>query len=460
MLDEEKTSDAVTLPSHISDPFSLALYPEDYWSRAEDRKCFQTDESKVKIECIDVDSEGQVLPHTITSFDQLCDYSSKSSTAPGGLRIIAIPQVNSWRPLKVTSRMARRIVEITSASSEVLELFLSFHQKIGELEKAYSSAPMFKSTDHTFEVGYIFKYAFPKTGPDGLASWVVRQTGVYQKYDRDTNHSTWIFLHPSTDCPFQRRLREDLGSADQCAKFRQHPFLIHNMLFSTYFPNWRAYLAHHQAQVLPMSPAGLADRVNDELEDNYRRLDFVRSIEYSCAPLQPIFQSLTKTFNTLARANDFLGDRDAPAMRQLLDNYHSHVDAYSQSALILQTQTARAAQILSDAISFKISMTAQAQTDYMLDLTVATSDDAKTVRVITVVTLIYLPSTFMATLLGMNSFFEMDPESHNVVVSPQFWIWVVCSVPLTLATVSYWWFFRWKRHQKAVKEQNLLIEGV
>jgi redox-regulated HSP33 family molecular chaperone len=117
-------------------------------------------------------------------------------------------------------------------------------------------------------------------------------------------------------------------------------------------------------------------------------------------------------------ANRFLEDHGqamqpkTEAMRQLLDNYLNHVDAYSQSALFLQGQTARAAQLLSDAISFKISITTQAQTDYMLDLTVSTSDDSMTVRVITIVTLIYLPSTFMA--VSSNTPGEGLPKGGNI----------------------------------------------
>lgn len=94
-------------------------------------------------------------------------------------------------------------------------------------------------------------------------------------------------------------------------------------------------------------------------------------------------------------------------MEQLLDNYLTHVEAYTQSALFLQGQTARAAQLLSDAIAFGISITTQAQTDYMLDLTLATSDDSMTVRVITVVTLIYLPSTFMAVSDSLRVFLSL-----------------------------------------------------
>jgi Mg2+ and Co2+ transporter CorA len=83
--------------------------------------------------------------------------------------------------------------------------------------------------------------------------------------------------------------------------------------------------------------------------------------------------------------------------------------------------------------------------------------DSTTVRVITVVTLIYLPATFTATLLGMNSFFEMD-DNRRIVVSPQFWIYIVCAVPLTVATLSYWWYFQ-KAKQRGERSMNGAISG-
>jgi hypothetical protein len=50
----------------------------------------------------------------------------------------------------------------------------------------------------------------------------------------------------------------------------------------------------------------------------------------------------------------------------------------------------------------------------------------------------------------MNSFFEMDPVTRKLIVSPQFWIFIVCSVPLTAVTVLYWWLRR-KRDPKQGK---------
>lgn len=43
--------------SYPFDPFSLAAYPQDYWARAESRKCFQADKSKVEVNWTEVDSQ-------------------------------------------------------------------------------------------------------------------------------------------------------------------------------------------------------------------------------------------------------------------------------------------------------------------------------------------------------------------------------------------------------------------
>ncbi|KKK18963.1 hypothetical protein AOCH_004602 [Aspergillus ochraceoroseus] len=173
--------------------------------------------------------------------------------------------------------------------------------------------------------------------------------------------------------------------------------------------------------------------------------------------MQPIFRSLDKILEVLHQANGALSDCNATeqsevqAMRQLLTNYSSMVNSYAQGAWSLQARAARIAAHITDTLSFKDAYVAKRQSDLMLR-------DSTTVRVITVVTLIYLPSSFMATLLGMNSFFEMDSDSHRLIISPQFWIYVVCSVPLTGATLLYWWFFqREKQHAEVMNKDVFMV---
>lgn len=170
--------------------------------------------------------------------------------------------------------MVHELIGSLGASPDILEFFLSFCQKTVAVEEGFSSAPLVKCNGDilgTFpthvlyatqrkvpsnrlatEIAYIFKYAFQKTTEDEATSWVIRQTGVYQQYNRSTNASTWIFLHPTRDCRFQQRLNNALTSPSQYEKLQQHPLLLHNILFTTYFPNWRDYLAYCQSRVLPI----------------------------------------------------------------------------------------------------------------------------------------------------------------------------------------------------------------
>ncbi|KAE8382719.1 hypothetical protein BDV26DRAFT_288279 [Aspergillus bertholletiae] len=446
-----------SLPQQL-DPFSPVPYADDIWHVARSRKCFQDDESKLRIQWTDSNSEYGATRTTLTSLDELHAHSRKASIEPNGLRILSINQDNSWRPLNISRAMFEEVGRLTYSSHVLQNLSLSFHDKFMATEAAFSSAPAFIWNEQSIEVSYIFKYAFQKTNVDKPDSWTVRQTGVYQKYDTVTKHSTWIFLNPTKDCLFQQRLMDMLMSPPQCSQLTAHPLLIHNLLFATFFPNWREYLGVHEAKVLTVSNTTMTERIQDHLRVNHRMLADIRSVEARCLPLQALFRSFDKTVQILHKANSALKDcgnvQHLPwhKMDQLLDNYEGHADAYLQAASFLQSRATTTAQLIADTFSFKNSHTAQEQSDYMLDLTSSTVDDSSTVRVITVVTLIYLPSTFMATLLGMNSFFEMDSETHKLIVSPQFWIFVVCAVPLTAVTVLYWWV-RSKRHQKHAKEK-------
>ncbi|THC95903.1 hypothetical protein EYZ11_004634 [Aspergillus tanneri] len=357
------------------DPFCYIPYPRDYRKRAESRKCFQKDESNVQVDWTEVNlgESGEKL--------------SSSNPWEGGYTAYDIHQ-----------------------SSQFLEAIECYRgdARGDTTEEAYSSAPMFSYNGRYFEVAYIFKYAFPKAKDNKTEAWALRQTGVYHKYDSEIDQSTWIFMNPTKSCLFQERLGQMRLSSEYDTAFKIHPLLVHHILFTTFFPNWRDYLASYEARVLAVSNTTTTQRVQETLNVNHQTLTFIRSVEARCLPLRAIFCSFDKTLQILRKANDVLRDcgrvDHAPwmAMEQLLGNYKNHLEAYSQGAAFLQNRTATTAHLITDTFSFKNSHRAHEQTEHMLDLTLSTVDDSTTVRVITVVTLIYLPSTFVATLLGMN----------------------------------------------------------
>ncbi|KAF4313988.1 hypothetical protein GTA08_BOTSDO00104 [Botryosphaeria dothidea] len=113
--------------------------------------------------------------------------------------------------------------------------------------------------------------------------------------------------------------------------------------------------------------------------------------------------------------------------------YEKEVAAYLGNAKYLLARVEKIAALLSDTLNLRDQATSDEQNGYVLQLTRSTVDDSITIKVITVVTLVYLPFTFVATLLSMGVF-GLD-ASNQLTVSPQLWIFFAISIPLTLVTM-------------------------
>lgn len=116
-------------------------------------------------------------------------------------------------------------------------------------------------------------------------------------------------------------------------------------------------------------------------------------------------------------------------------NMQRHCLANSRNATYLQQRVQLTGELLSDTLSFRDQVVAKEQNGTMLQLN-------KSAVFITMLTLLYLPASFVASFFGMN-FFDYDNESGNMVGSSMIWIFVVATFGLTAATfLSYWWLLK------------------
>lgn len=110
---------------------------------------------------------------------------------------------------------------------------------------------------------------------------------------------------------------------------------------------------------------------------------------------------------------------------------------------------------ISVALTLKTQATSVDINHNMLLLTHDTVDDSATVKVVTLVTLLYLPASFVASLLGMNLFAFQGPNGSGFQISSQFWIFVALAVPLTVLTVGSWFYIAYKRQRNnALKKRS------
>ena len=141
----------------------------------------------------------------------------------------------------------------------------------------------------------------------------------------------------------------------------------------------------------------------------------VRFIESRLLPLLPIFHSYAETLENLSYFSMILftqkniGSDAKSETGCILQNLIRQTASYARNARFLLVKTARIAQLLSDVLALKNQHIAMQQSGHISDLTTASYaqnesiwamtrasvKDSSTVRVITVVTLVYLPSTFV-----------------------------------------------------------------
>ena len=108
---------------------------------------------------------------------------------------------------------------------------------------------------------------------------------------------------------------------------------------------------------------------------------------------------MLRAFNDTFQAEGSISNHDHCATHEVLQNYATMAAAYSQNATFLHDKIHGTAQLLSDTLNLKHQKIAQSVSENTLAFTNAAVKDSATIRVITIVTLLYLPATFVAVSL-------------------------------------------------------------
>ena len=129
-------------------------------------------------------------------------------------------------------------------------------------------------------------------------------------------------------------------------------------------------------------------------------------IEARLLLLPTIFHSLNQSLELLQaysvaiQSDSSNSDPTCPSTLEVLANYQTLVEAYSQNTVFLINKIRKTAQLVSDTLNMKHQQITQDTNENTLALTNAAVKDSATIRVITVVTLLYLPTTFVAVSIS------------------------------------------------------------
>ena len=105
---------------------------------------------------------------------------------------------------------------------------------------------------------------------------------------------------------------------------------------------------------------------------------------------------MLETFNDALQDDGSISEETHNDIQELLQNYITMVAAYNGNAEFLLSRIQGTAQLLADTLNLKHQQTNQRISEHTLTLNDAALKDSATIRVITVVTLIYIPANFIA----------------------------------------------------------------
>ncbi|KAK2800970.1 hypothetical protein FQN50_007945 [Emmonsiellopsis sp. PD_5] len=360
-------------------------------------------------------------------------------------RIISIWSPNSIKPLGITESALGKLIAQYDIGLDILDIVQSFGHKPYSSEAGHGGMTVKRTDDGSYDMHYILTYAEDYVAGQNV-KWTERQLGVFHRYVPSGAGNLWIFLHAQQQSGLQQKIEAKASTIADCSQFNWYNF--HSLALSSYFKNWRWYI-----QSLGEEVEKIGDHVFvwDFSKPNGRevaaeKLFKLQNIRDKILPLSPRLYVMRTGLEKLRELNEHFrmeGHYSHRKANQIFDDiqyYWIRVNGHLQSLGVLERKIQGILSLLEVALDIGNQVTSTEINDKMLKMTTHTVHDSAAIRIITLVTLIYLPPSFVSTFLGMN-LFSYGNNNSGFTISPQFWVFVVLAVPLTAITIISWYVF-------------------
>ncbi|KAH8817013.1 hypothetical protein F5884DRAFT_241855 [Xylogone sp. PMI_703] len=425
----------------------------------------------------DLDTHIENLPIPLET--NICDPTELKTirNAPDSCQIFCIKQRNSYSRLQITRELFTQLLESYWVFPRFWEYTRSFGFKTKENDlinapfefRQRQSAIKPDNELKSFECAYGFRFVEMNNrvsvgvdNPD-YDPWSVRQSAIYQQYDSQHDRIMFILISPSRSV--QEALRLALSNAATFSYKQPNAFDLHRTIISTLYENWRLYIGSLESLIRHQTEHITLAQVQDEgvklspLRDfaiNFVDRQRLKMIEDKVLDLTIIFESLHNTLTELRRQcqmhcrGDICPHCNCPVVIGKLEEQIRETEVNLKRVEVLYRRCQSTAQLLSDLLNYENAHIAQANEKILNDLmkeakeenskmrilTEKSTKDAAAVKILTTITLIYLPTTVVASFFS-SQLIRVSETGQVSLVSASWWFAVI-SVPLTVLTVLVW----------------------
>ncbi|KAM3069736.1 hypothetical protein ACMFMG_010446 [Clarireedia jacksonii] len=341
--------------------------------------------------------------------------------------IFFLDQSHTWSRLQICEEHFRKLCTCLEVHPDFLAIVYLFCEKVRPVEESFShflinysnqQDPGLMSQGFDYSIGYNIKYVsrhgrkFPKD------PFSIREVGVYQRFSSRSQTNSWVILQAPV--PLQDRLRRALGNSNDTAPGQQ--FQLHPMILLCVSEDWRDYLSYLEEEFSLLVDRGFYTNIKGPqfegdleadysdirklqiLTDKLRRLRHIlglnirlgRQMKHSLEQLQRQKPAslLICSLHISNKLEEFIYDQQTSSDRisNLLER-STGIGQLVQS--ILEIRAVEAGKIMNFEMK-KLTEQGIEENKLVKRLTQQTTRDTKTMKIIALVSAIFIPATFMA----------------------------------------------------------------
>ncbi|KAF8534590.1 hypothetical protein BDD12DRAFT_983751 [Trichophaea hybrida] len=452
-------------------------------------------------------NEGQLIrvlhsdgdPKTLKNLQELEKYLQEYQNFRGK-RIFLIPQQYSWGELMISEEAMRKLFTSIGVFAEFVDLVHAFGSKTGPVDETFASGPVYRAnTDSkSFELCYLAKLVEHNGKSEkGVSDFSIRQMALYHGFDGPNDSHTFIILNPSLT--FQTHFKQ-ARSRDGGLRAMDWQDLHLAAVYSMSF-RWREYVNYLEAQFgrklqqtkSLMDPKRHFSTRNDTIVGDITNLRKSPSVEVkeedeardqnsvSFTDIQKLqmFKDRSLFVYHVLRLNlgVFQGLERVVTLRQriekgqLPDTACTNEDPAPLSAFISDTvvqgqrvdhllrRIEGASTLFRTILDFRALETARRDSELIVGISKDTQRDARALKTITLLTLVYLPATFVATLLSMG-YIRIKSERGHVVFefANELWIFGILTTVMLVATLGPQAYMQRRRSKREKEDEKQIPE--
>ncbi|KAL4736594.1 hypothetical protein BDV11DRAFT_172731 [Aspergillus similis] len=354
----------------------------------------------LEISLIDIDTSTRAPaePFIIRNEEQLREYIKTSPEHQ--MRIISICSKNSNLPLLITQSAMQTLLDRYDIGVEFQDLVSSFGRKPRLSDAGYGRMTIHRRRNGAYDIQYLIPYV-ESYDVDGSTKYTDRWVGVFNRFSPErAGQNLWIILHPNQNSEAQQRIE---SAAEHALDFGNHPSLLHLVILSSYMGNWRLCIQSLGEEVEKMTDLVMVSRFTNETS-HYQALDWLTKLSLlreKLLPLKPRLKVVHQVLGKLKEIDPFVDTHPGPnpdreQTDDLLEFYLQRVEGHLQSVEALECRLQGTLNLLEVAVDLGNRNSTGQIDKRMLQLASHSADDSAAVRVITFLTMLYLPPSFVS----------------------------------------------------------------